>query len=75
MPQMRIWEEDGHLQTHIEGMRGGPSRPLMGDDGRLFNRNRPSETEVIYGPDGRAEELVIRSFGVTEIIRMRRRPA
>jgi CubicO group peptidase (beta-lactamase class C family) len=74
MPEMRIWSEDGALVTQIEGMRGGPNRPLMGDDGRLFNRNRPSETEVIYGEDGRAEELIIRSFGVTEIIRMRRRP-
>jgi CubicO group peptidase (beta-lactamase class C family) len=73
MPEMRIWAQDGALMTQIEGMRGGPNSPLMGADGRLFNRNRPSETEVVYGADGRAEELVIRSFGITEIIRMRRR--
>lgn len=74
MPQMTIWAEDGRLVTQIEGMRGGPGRPLMDQNGRLFNTNRPSETEVIYGPDGRAQELVVRSFGITEIIRMRRRP-
>ncbi len=74
MPEMKIWVEDGALVTHIEGMRAGPSRPLMDQNGRLFNRNRPSETEVIYGPDGRAQELVIRAFGTTEIMRMRRRP-
>jgi CubicO group peptidase (beta-lactamase class C family) len=73
MPEMNIWVEDGELVTQITGMRGGPGRPLMDQNGRLFNRARPSETEVIYGPDGRAEELVVLSFGVTEIIRMRRR--
>jgi CubicO group peptidase (beta-lactamase class C family) len=73
MPEMRIWAEDGVLVTHIQGMRGGPSRPLMDKGGRLFNANRPSETEVIYGPDGRAQELIIRMFGVTEIMHMRRR--
>lgn len=73
MPEMRIWAEDGVLTTEIKGMRGGPSKPLMDQNGRLFNRFRPTETEVIYGPDGRAEELVIRTFGVTEIMRMRRR--
>jgi hypothetical protein len=45
----------------------------MDQNGRLFNRARPSETEVIYGPDGRAEELVVRQFGDAEIMRMRRR--
>lgn len=73
MPEMRIWAEEGALVTQIEGMRGGPNRPLMDQNGRLFNRNRPSETEVVYGADGRAEELIIRSFGVTEIMHMRRR--
>jgi CubicO group peptidase (beta-lactamase class C family) len=73
MPEMRIWVEDGALVTQIEGMRGGPNRPLMDRGGRLFNLNRPSETEVIYGPDGRAEELVVRAFGVTELLHMRRR--
>jgi hypothetical protein len=73
MPEMRVWVEDGALVTHIQGMRGGPNRPAMDQNGRLFNRARPSETEVIYGPDGRAEELVVRQFGDAEIMRMRRR--
>jgi CubicO group peptidase (beta-lactamase class C family) len=73
MPEMRIWAEDGALVTHIQGMRGGPNRPLMDQHGRLFNRSRPSETEVTYGPDGRAMELVVRLFGEAEILRMRRR--
>jgi CubicO group peptidase (beta-lactamase class C family) len=74
MPEMRVWAEDGALVTQIEGMRGGPSRPLMDQSGRLFNRARPSETEIIYGPDGRAAEFVVRQFGVAEIMRMKRRP-
>ncbi len=73
MPQMRVWAEDGALVTQIEGMRGGPNRPQMDQSGRLFNRGRPSEIEVIYGPDGRAAEFVIRQFGQAEIMRMRRR--
>jgi CubicO group peptidase (beta-lactamase class C family) len=73
MPQMRVWAEDGALVTQIEGMRGGPNRPLMDQSGRLFNRARPSETEIIYGPDGRAAEFVVRQFGQAEIMRMRRR--
>jgi hypothetical protein len=73
MPELRVWVEDGDLYTHVEGMRGGPNRTLMDQDGRLFNRRRPSETEVIYGPDGKAKELVSRLFGLTETMRMRRR--
>ncbi|HEV2364301.1 MAG TPA: serine hydrolase domain-containing protein [Caulobacteraceae bacterium] len=72
MPELKVWVENGRLFTHIEGMRGGPNETLMDDRGRLFSRRRPSETEVIFGPDGRAQELVVRSFGVTEILRMRR---
>jgi CubicO group peptidase (beta-lactamase class C family) len=74
MPQMRVWAEDGALVTQIEGMRGGPSRPQMDQAGRLFNRARPSEIEIVHGPDGRAEEFVVRQFGQAEIMRMRRRP-
>ena len=73
MPEMRVWSEDGALVTRIEGMRGGPNRPLMDQAGRLFNVFRPSETEIVYGPDGRAAELVVRQFGDAEIMRMRRR--
>ena len=73
MPEMRVWAENGALVTHIEGMRGGPNRPLMDAEGRLFNRTRPSETDVIYGPDGRVAELVVRMFGDAELMRMRRR--
>lgn len=73
MPEMRVWVEDGALMTHIEGMRGGPNRPLMDSHGRLFNRARPSETEVIYGPNGVVAELVVRMFGDAELMRMRRR--
>jgi hypothetical protein len=45
----------------------------MDQSGRLFNRARPSEIEIIHGADGRAEEFVVRQFGLTEIMRMRRR--
>ena len=73
LPEMKVWVENGALTTHIPGMRGGPNQPLMDENGRLFNRTRPSETEIIYGPDGRAREYVVRQFGLTELLRMRRR--
>jgi hypothetical protein len=73
MPHMTIWVEDGELVTQIEGMRGGPGRPRMDQNGRLFMASRPTETEVVYGADGRAHELIIRMFGTTEIMRMRMR--
>jgi len=74
MPEMRVWAEDGVLVTQIQGMRGGPSRPQMDQAGRLFNCARPSEIEVVYDLNGRAEEFVVRQFGQVEIMRMRRRP-
>jgi CubicO group peptidase (beta-lactamase class C family) len=73
LPEMRVWAEDGALVTQIPGMRGGPGRPLLDENGRLFNLNRPSETEVVFGADGRVQELIVRMFGITEIMRMRRR--
>jgi CubicO group peptidase (beta-lactamase class C family) len=73
LPEMRVWAEDGVLVTQIPGMRGGPNRPRMDQAGRLFNPARPSETEIIYGPDGRVAEFVLRQFGEAEIMRMRRR--
>ncbi len=73
MPELRVWEEDGELFTHIAGMRGGPNRTFRDDQGRLFNRSRPSETVVSFGPDGRAEELSLRMFGTCEILRMKRK--
>jgi CubicO group peptidase (beta-lactamase class C family) len=73
MPELKVWAENGELYTHIAGMRGGPNRTLMDQNGRLFNRSRPSETEVIYGADGSAQELVVRLFGTAELMRMRRR--
>lgn len=73
MPELKVWSEDGKLFTFIPGMRGGPNLTLMDQNGRLFNRTRPSETEVIYGDDGRAQELSLRLLGLTEMMRMRRR--
>jgi hypothetical protein len=29
---------------------------------------------VVLGDDGRAKELIVRAFGVAELLRMRRRP-
>jgi CubicO group peptidase (beta-lactamase class C family) len=73
MPELRAWEEGGALFTQIPGMRGGPNRTLRDRNGRLFNLTRPSETEVIFGPDGKAQELSLKMFGQVELIRMRRR--
>lgn len=73
MPELRAWEEDGQLFTHIPGMRGGPNATFRDVSGRLFNRSRPSETEAIFGADGRVEELSLKLFGEAEIMRMRRR--
>ncbi len=74
MPELQVWEEGGQLFTHIPGMRGGANATFRDRNGRLFNRTRPSETEVIYGPDGKAAELSLRLFGQAELMRMRRRP-
>lgn len=74
MPELRVWTEDGALFTHIPGMRGGPNQTFRDQSGRLFNRSRPSETEVIFGPDGKAAELSLKWFGQAELLRMRRRP-
>jgi len=73
LPEMRVWVEDGALLTHIPGMRGGPNRTFRDQNGRLFNRTRPSDTEIFFGPDGRVEELSVKFFGQVELIRLRRR--
>ena len=68
-----LTEEGGNLFTQIPGMRGGPNRTLRDRSGRLFNLTRPSETETIFGPDGKVRELSLKLFGQVELIRMRRR--
>jgi hypothetical protein len=34
----------------------------------------PSLTEAIWGDDRRAQALIVRAFGVADLLRMRRRP-
>ena len=70
--QLRVWAEGDRLMSEIAGMRGGPRHIRMDQNGRLFNGNGPYDTAVEYGPDGRAETLIVLEGGSTEILRARR---
>lgn len=72
-PHIDVSDVDGQLYAHIEGMRAPPTPALMDQDGRLFNRYSPYQTEVRYGDDGQAFELAAYDGG-TEILRARRQP-
>lgn len=72
-PYIDVSDVDGQLYAHIEGMRAPPTPALMDQDGRLFNRYSPYQTEVRYGDDGLARELAAYDGG-TEILRARRQP-
>ncbi len=65
---MKIWSEDGQLKSEIPGLRVGVRTLHMDDTGRFFNQSGPYETAVIYGPDGRAQELIAYE-GTSEILR------
>ncbi|MEI9994323.1 MAG: serine hydrolase domain-containing protein [Rhizomicrobium sp.] len=68
LPLMKIWSEDGQLKSEIPGLRVGVRTLHMDDTGRFFNQSGPYETAVIYGPDGRAQELIAYE-GTSEILR------
>jgi hypothetical protein len=70
-PFVDVSEVDGQLFSHIEGLRAPPVPALLDQDGRLFNRYSPYQTEVVYGDDGQAVELIA-YHGDTEILRARR---
>ncbi|BCW90817.1 hypothetical protein sos41_39920 [Alphaproteobacteria bacterium SO-S41] len=68
-PFLNIWQEGNQLYSEIVGMRGGKRHVRMDQFGRLFNDRTPYETEIEYGPDGRAQTLRIIEAGTTEIVR------
>jgi hypothetical protein len=68
LPLMKIWSENGVLKNEIPGLRVGVRTMFMDDTGRLFNQSGPYETAIVYGPDGRASELITYE-GAEEILR------
>ncbi|HEY0104853.1 MAG TPA: serine hydrolase domain-containing protein [Rhizomicrobium sp.] len=74
LPLMKIWSEDGELKSLIPGMRAGTRTLFLDDTGRFFNQSGPYETQIHYGADGRAAELVAYE-GSEEILRAVRAPA
>ena len=73
-PFIDVFDRDGQLFSHIEGLRAPPLPASMDQDGRLFNRYSPYQTDVVYGDDGNAQELIAFE-GSTVILRARRRAA
>lgn len=71
LPVMNIWSEEGQLKSEIPGMRAGVRTIFMDDAGRFFNQSGPYETSIVYGKDGRAEELISYE-GTEEILRASR---
>jgi len=74
LPLMRIWVEDGVLKNEIPGLRVGVREMFLDDTGKFFNQSGPFETTVIYGADGRAEEMIAYEAGSMELLRVRRIP-
>lgn len=68
LPLMKIWSENGVLKNEIPGLRVGVRTMFMDDAGRMFNQSGPYETSIVYGPDGRASELITYE-GAEEILR------
>ncbi|MFM8377076.1 MAG: hypothetical protein ACKN9P_13645, partial [Phenylobacterium sp.] len=64
--------EDGKLFSKIEGMILPPREVFLDESGRLFGQQTPSETEVVYGPDGRVQQLIVYAEGEVEMIRAER---
>ena len=71
-PHMDVWSEDGKLFSKIEGMILPPREVFLDESGRLFGQQTPSETEVVYGPDGRVQQLIVYAEGEVEMIRAER---
>ncbi|BCW90884.1 D-aminopeptidase [Alphaproteobacteria bacterium SO-S41] len=68
MPYLRIWRDGGRLLSDIPGMRVGIRETFIDEDGIMFNRMQPSGTQVTYGADGRANELLsVRADGTPMI--------
>lgn len=71
LPLLRTWVADGRLFSEIPGLRFGVQETFCDDDGVLFNQTGPFETRVVFGPDGRAQELIV-SEGDVDILRAER---
>lgn len=68
-PHLDIWVENGQLHSFVEGLIL-PPRPIhMGENGRFFTQQTPSETQLEFGPDGEATGLRVFAEGDVELIR------
>jgi CubicO group peptidase (beta-lactamase class C family) len=63
LPLLRVWAEGGRLWNEIPGLRFGVQEVFCDVDGVLFSQTGPFETRVVFGADGRAEELVATENG------------
>ena len=68
-PNLDIWLEDGKLYSKIEGMILPPREMFLDNRGRFFGQQTNAETEVLFGADGRAQELIVYAEGDVEILR------
>ena len=67
-PYIDIWREGDHLMSRTEGFIFPPAVMHRGRNGRFFRQQTPSETQVWYGADGKAERLTAFSDGDVEIL-------
>lgn len=68
-PHLDIWSDGEKLYSKIEGMILPPREMHLDAQGRFFGQQTNAETEVVYGEDGRAAELIVRAEGEVEILR------
>jgi len=68
-PHVDIWVENGQLHSFVEGLILPPRPIYMGENGRFFTQQTPSETRLEFGPDGEATGLTVFAEGEVELIR------
>lgn len=68
-PHVDIWLEDGQLHSFVEGLILPPRPIYMGENGRFFTQQTPSETQLEFGADGEATGLTVFAEGEVELIR------
>lgn len=68
-PHIDIWIESGQLHSFVEGLILPPRPIYLGENGRFFTQQTPSETQLDFGPDGEATGLTVFAEGDVELIR------
>jgi CubicO group peptidase (beta-lactamase class C family) len=69
---MRIYEEHGVLMSTIDGMRMSTHEVRMDENGRMFSRMGPFDSELIRDAGGKVIEMIVRRDGKAEMMRPRR---